>query len=128
MYKIITYGTFDVLHYGHIYLLQRARALGDHLTVGVSSDEFNELKGKTVYLSLDERIQLLSQLKCVDEIIVENSWEQKVDDIQKEHIDMFCIGDDWAGQFDFLSEFCEVRYLTRTPRISSTLIKRAAPL
>ena len=128
MYKIITYGTFDVLHYGHIYLLQRAKALGDHLTVGVSSDEFNKVKGKTVYLSLDERIHLLSQLKCVDEIIVENSWEQKIDDVEKNKIDMFCIGDDWVGQFDFLSKYCAVRYLQRTPKISSSLIKGAAIL
>lgn len=124
MKKVITYGTFDLLHYGHIRLLERARALGDYLVVAVSSDEFNALKGKTSVFNFDERCKLLSSLKCVDEIIAENSWEQKANDVKEHNISVFTIGDDWAGKFDFLKDFCEVVYLPRTQEISSSAIKQ----
>ena len=122
MKKIITYGTFDLLHYGHIKLLQRAKELGDHLTVGVSSDSFNLLKNKKSAMNLEERIKILKELKCVDEIIVEDNWDQKATDIKDNNVDIFVIGDDWAGKFDFLP--CEVVYLKRTTGISSTLMKK----
>jgi len=121
--KVITYGTFDTLHYGHILLLKRARALGDHLTVAISSDEFNAVKGKTSQFTYEERHALLSAIVYVDQIIPEHRWEQKRDDVITHDIDVFTMGDDWAGKFDFLSDLCEVTYLSRTPRISSTAIK-----
>lgn len=124
MKKVITYGTFDLLHYGHIKLLQRAKSLGDYLIVGLSSDEFNRLKGKVSVLSYEERKHLLASIKYVDEIIPENNWEQKIDDIKTKGISIFTIGDDWKGEFDFLYEYCEVKYLERTPEISSSGIKQ----
>ncbi len=124
MKKIITYGTFDLLHVGHINLLRRAKALGDYLVVAVSSDEFNELKGKKTYFPLKDRITILEAVKYVDEVIVENNWEQKVEDVKSHNIDTFVIGDDWAGKFDFLAEYCEVTYLGRTEGISTTMIKQ----
>ncbi|MFV0498765.1 MAG: glycerol-3-phosphate cytidylyltransferase [Bacilli bacterium] len=124
MKKIITYGTYDLLHYGHINLLQRAKEMGDYLIVAVSSDEFNNIKGKKTYFNLETRIKMLEAVKYVDEIIVENSWEQKILDVSKLDIDTFVIGDDWKGKFDFLKQYCEVCYLERTKGISTTQIKK----
>ena len=123
MRKVITYGTFDTLHYGHILLLQRARALGDHLTVALSSDAFNDTKGKASHFDYAQRLDLLREIACVDEIIAEDTWDQKRDDVARLGIDVFTMGDDWAGKFDFLSDLCQVIYLPRTPRISSTAVK-----
>lgn len=121
--KVITYGTFDTLHYGHIFLLKRARELGDHLTVALSSDAFNALKGKESHFNYAERYALLAAITYVDEIIPEDDWDQKRSDVQAHGIDVFTMGDDWTGKFDFLTDLCEVIYLSRTPRISSTAIK-----
>jgi len=124
MKKIITYGTFDLLHYGHINLLQRAKALGDYLIVALSTDEFNHLeKHKKTYFTYQERRRLLEAIRYVDLVIPEENWEQKVSDVQEFKIDTFVIGDDWKGKFDFLKEYCEVVYLERTPEISTTKIK-----
>jgi len=123
MKRIITYGTFDTLHYGHIRLLSAARALGDHLVVGLSSDGFNQTKGKVCHQGFDERRELLSAIRFVDLIIPELNWDQKVNDIKQHNIDTFVMGDDWEGKFDELGDHCEVRYLPRTPSISSTSIR-----
>lgn len=122
--RVITYGTFDLLHYGHINLLKRARALGDYLVVALSDDEFNAEKGKSCYFSFEERRQLLEAIRYVDLVIPERSWEQKVSDMHEYHIDTFVMGDDWAGEFDYLEdEGVEVIYLSRTPEISTSQIK-----
>jgi glycerol-3-phosphate cytidylyltransferase len=123
MRRVLTYGTFDTLHYGHIRLLQRARALGDHLTVGLSTDAFNAGKGKAAHFSWDQRRDDLLALRAVDSVIAEETWEQKAADIAALRIDVFVMGDDWAGRFDDLSALCEVVYLPRTPEISSTMIR-----
>lgn len=125
MKRVITYGTFDLLHYGHINLLRRAKALGDYLIVAVSTDEFNwNEKGKKCYFSYEERKQLVEAIRYVDLVIPEENWEQKKTDVHEYHVDTFVIGDDWEGKFDFLKdEGCEVVYLPRTPEISSTKIK-----
>lgn len=123
MKRVITYGTFDLLHYGHIRLLKRAKALGDYLIVAVSSDSFNKLKGKKAYQSFETRKKMLEAIRFVDLVIEENSWEQKISDIEKYDVDIFVMGDDWEGKFDYLSEHCKVRYLPRTKGISSTKIK-----
>lgn len=123
MRKVITYGTFDMLHYGHIRLLERARALGDHLTVGLSSDEFNATKGKASHFSFDERRHFLEAISYVDAVLPEHDWQQKRDDVREHAIDVFTMGDDWTGKFDFLGDLCEVIYLPRTPHISTTAIK-----
>lgn len=124
MRRIITYGTFDLLHYGHINLLKRAKELGDYLVVVLSTDEFNwNQKQKKCYFSYEKRKHLLEAIRYVDLVIPEESWEQKTDDIQRYHIDVFVMGDDWEGKFDFLKEYCEVKYLQRTPEISTTQIK-----
>ncbi|MBF8693374.1 glycerol-3-phosphate cytidylyltransferase [Pseudomonas fulva] len=123
MTTILTYGTFDILHRGHILLLQRARALGDRLIVGLSSDEFNSGKHKTSLLNYENRKCVLESIKYVDIVIPEIDWEQKIRDIKEYKVDIFVMGDDWQGKFDFLKEHCEVIYLSRTPDISSTLIK-----
>lgn len=123
MKKVLTYGTFDLLHHGHIRLLERAKALGDHLTVAISTDQFNLGKGKTCAYSYNERKHILEAIRYVDEVISETSWEQKIEDVQRLNIDIFVMGDDWAGKFDFLKEYCEVVYLPRTPGISTTQVK-----
>ncbi|EKY29494.1 glycerol-3-phosphate cytidylyltransferase [Clostridium celatum] len=123
MKKVITYGTFDLLHYGHISLLKRAKELGDYLVVALSTDEFNAIKGKKAHFSYNERKMILEAIKYVDEIIPEDNWEQKVEDVRENNIDVFVIGDDWKGKFDFLNEYCQVVYLPRTEGISTTQIK-----
>lgn len=125
MKRIITYGTFDLLHYGHINLLRRAKELGDYLIVGLSTDDFNwNKKGKKCYFNFEERKLLLESIRYVDLVIPENSWNQKADDMKEYHINTFVIGDDWKGEFDYLKEYCDVLYLSRTPEISTTQIKR----
>lgn len=123
MTKILTYGTFDLLHRGHINLLKRAKALGDELIVGVSTDKFNALKNKKAYYSFEDRKYILEAIKYVDQVIPEEDWEQKKLDVQKYDIDIFVMGDDWKGKFDFLSDYCKVIYLDRTSGISTTKIK-----
>jgi glycerol-3-phosphate cytidylyltransferase len=124
MKKIITYGTFDLLHYGHINLLSRAKALGDYLIVVLSTDEFNwNSKQKKCYFKYEERKKLIEAIRYVDLVIPEECWEQKINDVKEFHVDTFVMGEDWKGEFDFLKEFCEVVYLTRTPEISTTQIK-----
>lgn len=123
MKKVITYGTFDLLHTGHINILRRAKELGDHLTVAVSTDEFNMLKHKEAYHSFQERKQILEAIRYVDEVIGEDSWDQKEKDVTKHNIDIFVMGNDWEGEFDFLKDQCEVVYLPRTSGISTTKIK-----
>lgn len=123
MKTVITYGTFDLLHYGHINLLERAKKLGDYLIVGLSTDEFNKLKNKISYYKYNERKRILESIKYVDLVISEDNWEQKVYDIAKYNVNVFVIGDDWEGKFDYLKEYCEVVYLKRTPEISSTVVK-----
>ena len=123
MRRVITYGTFDLLHYGHIRLLQRCKAQGDYLVVALSTDEFNAGKGKKSYFSWDDRKNMLEAIRYVDLVIPENTWEQKRSDIEKYHIDTFVMGDDWEGKFDDLKDLCDVVYLPRTPEISTTKIK-----
>lgn len=124
MKKVITYGTFDLLHVGHINILRRARALGDYLVVVLSSDEFNKLKNKTAYYPYEDRKKILEAIKYVDEVIPEYTWEQKIDDVKNNQIDIFVMGDDWKGKFDFLKDYCDVVYLSRTEGISTTKIKK----
>lgn len=125
MKKVITYGTFDLMHVGHIRLFERLRQLGDHLIVGVSTDEFNAGKGKRSVFSYEERARIVSAIRYVDEVIPERSWEQKRSDIVEQGVSVFAIGDDWRGRFDHLSDVCEVVYLERTEGISTTAIKSA---
>ena len=124
MKKVITYGTFDLLHVGHINILKRAKDLGDYLVVAVSTDEFNRLKHKEAYHSYEDRKLILEAIKYVDEVIPENSWDQKRDDVKNYNIDTFVMGHDWEGEFDFLKDLCEVIYLPRTEGISTTKIKK----
>lgn len=121
--KVITYGTFDMLHYGHINLLRRARELGDYLIVALSTDEFNLEKGKKCYFSYEQRKLLLEAIRYVDLVIPEKSWDQKISDVQEFRVDVFCMGNDWAGKFDFLKDYCDVVYFERTPEISTSKIK-----
>ena len=124
MKRVITYGTFDLLHYGHINLLRRAKALGDYLIVGLSTDQFNwQEKQKKSYFTYEERKAMLEAIRYVDLVIPEENWDQKKTDVEKYHADIFVIGDDWKGAFDFLRDKCEVVYLSRTPEISTTKIK-----
>lgn len=121
---VITYGTFDTLHHGHIRLLRRARELGDTLIVGLSTDEFNALKGKQSMFSYEERKRDLEAISYVDTIIPEKTWEQKAADVANYNVDVFTIGRDWEGRFDFLKKHnCQVVYLERTPDVSSTAIR-----
>lgn len=125
MRRVITYGTFDLLHYGHINLLRRAKKMGDYLIVALSTDEFNwNSKQKKCYFSYEKRKQLLEAVRYVDLVIPEENWEQKITDIQLYKVDTFVMGDDWKGKFDFLKDYCEVVYLPRTPEISTTQIKK----
>ena len=125
MRKVITYGTFDLLHAGHINLLRRAKELGDYLIVVVSTDEFNwNEKRKKCYLSYEERKKLVEAVRYVDLVIPEENWDQKISDVKEYHVDTFVMGDDWKGKFDFLKDYCEVVYLPRTEGISTTKIKQ----
>jgi len=122
---IITYGTFDMFHIGHLNLLNRLKKLGDKLIVAVSTDEFNNLKGKKTLIPYQQRKEIVENIKCVDMVIAENSWEQKIQDIKKYDVDIFAMGNDWEGKFDFLKEYCEVIYLERTEDISTTQLKKS---
>lgn len=125
MKRVITYGTYDMLHYGHINLLKRAKELGDYLVVVLSTDEFNwNSKQKKCYFTYEERKKILEAIRYVDLVVPEENWEQKITDVQKYEINTFVMGDDWEGKFDFLKEYCEVVYLPRTPDISTTQIKK----
>ena len=126
MKRVITYGTFDLLHYGHVNLLRRAKQYGDYLIVALSTDDFNwNQKRKKCYFSFDKRKALLEAIRYVDLVIPEESWDQKVTDVREYHIDTFVMGDDWKGEFDFLQdEGVDVVYLPRTPEVSTTQIKR----
>lgn len=123
MKKVLTYGTYDLLHWGHVRLLERAKELGDYLIVALSTDEFNALKHKEAYHSYEKRKYILEAIRYVDEVIPENDWDQKIKDVQENDIDVFVMGDDWEGQFDFLKDYCEVVYLPRTEGISTSQIK-----
>lgn len=123
MKNVLTYGTYDLLHYGHMELLRRSRALGDRLYVGLSTDLFNEKKEKTSHFNYEQREQMLNGVKYVDHVFEENDWEQKIEDILKYKIDVLVMGSDWTGKFDYLKEYCEVIYLPRTEGISSSKIK-----
>lgn len=125
MKKVITYGTFDLFHIGHLNLLKRIKTLGDYLIVAISTDEFNTLKGKSVVIPYEQRKQIVEAIRYVDEVIPETCWEQKKEDIVKHNIDLFVMGNDWEGKFDFLNELCEVRYLPRTENISSSELKQS---
>jgi glycerol-3-phosphate cytidylyltransferase len=120
---VLTYGTFDLFHYGHISLLLRARALGTKLCVGLSTEDFNDLKGKTSYMGYDERREILLACRCVDDVFPEETWEQKSRDIVRLGASVLVMGDDWEGKFDHFSNLCRVEYLPRTPIISSTLLR-----
>ena len=126
MKRVITYGTFDLLHYGHINLLRRAKELGDYLIVALSTDKFNwDEKRKKCYFTYEKRKQLLEAIRYVDLVIPEENWEQKVKDVKEYHVDTFVMGDDWKGKFDFLRELgVNVVYFPRTPEISSSQIKK----
>lgn len=124
MKTVITYGTFDMFHIGHLKLIQKLKKLGDKLIIAVSTDEFNELKGKKTIIPFDQRAEIVENIKGVDLVIPEKSWEQKIEDIKKYNVDIFAIGDDWKGKFDFLKDYCEVIYLPRTEGISTTEIKQ----
>lgn len=126
MKTVLTYGTFDLLHYGHIEILRRAKEIaeGGKLIVAISSDEFNAIKGKTSHMPYQKRKELVEAIRYVDQVIPEENWEQKKDDIKKYDIDTFVMGNDWEGKFDELKALCEVIYLERTPSISSTAIKK----
>jgi glycerol-3-phosphate cytidylyltransferase len=121
---IITYGTFDLLHIGHINLLRRAKALGDYLIVALSTDKFNIIKHKQAVLPYEDRKKIIESIRYVDKVIPETCWEQKVSDVKKYKVDIFVIGDDWKGKFDFLKPQCKVIYLTRTKDISTTKLKK----
>lgn len=124
MKRVITYGTYDILHYGHVNLLKRAKNLGDYLIVGLSSDNFNAVKNKKSYYTYEQRKMILEACRYVDLVISENNWEQKIGDIQKFQADIFVMGDDWCGEFDYLKQYCDVIYLPRTPDVSSTNTKK----
>lgn len=124
MKRILTYGTYDLMHYGHIRLLKRAKSRGDYLIVAVSTDEFNAIKGKKAYHDYETRKKMLEAIRYVDLVIPENGWDQKPADIKEYYVDEFVMGDDWRGEFDELGELCDVHYLERTPGISTSKIKK----
>jgi glycerol-3-phosphate cytidylyltransferase len=124
MKVVLTYGTFDLLHPGHIRILKKAKALGDFLIVGLSTDEFNTRKHKRSFLDFAEREEILEAIIYVDKILPEECWEQKIEDVKNNNVDVFVMGDDWKGEFDFLNDYCEVVYLERTPDISTTQLKK----
>ena len=124
MKRVITYGTYDLLHYGHIELLRRAREMGDYLIVALSSDEFNRIKNKKSYYNYEQRKMMLESIRYVDLVIPEEGWGQKETDVDRYDIDTFVMGHDWEGEFDFLKDKCEVIYLRRTEGISTTKVKR----
>lgn len=123
MKRVITYGTYDLFHYGHLRLLERAKSLGDYLIVAVSTDSFNAVKGKKCAYPYEQRARIVEAIRYVDQVIPEETWEQKEEDIIKHQVDILVMGDDWKGQFDTLSKLCEVVYLPRTSNISTTQIK-----
>lgn len=123
MVTVITYGTFDLFHEGHVSLLCRARALGDKLIVAVSTDEFNEVKGKRSYFGFSSRVRIIAACRYVDEVIAESHWSQKRRDIQAHGVDIFVMGSDWTGRFDDLRDLCRVVYLPRTEGVSSSAIR-----
>lgn len=123
MKTVITYGTFDLFHIGHLNILKRAKELGDYLIVAVSSDEFNKIKGKKCQICDKDRMEIVKAIRYVDKVILEENWEQKRDDIKKYNVDIFVMGDDWKGKFDDLKDLCEVIYLPRTEGVSTTMIK-----
>ncbi|MBU1312263.1 MAG: glycerol-3-phosphate cytidylyltransferase [Gammaproteobacteria bacterium] len=125
MKTVLTYGTFDLFHIGHLNLLKRARELGDKLIVAVSTDEFNATKGKTTLMPFEHRVELVRSVRFVDDVIAESHWEQKITDVQQHQVDVFVMGSDWEGKFDFLTPYCEVVYLPRTDNVSSTDLKKA---
>ena len=124
MKKVITYGTFDLFHFGHLEILRRSKELGDYLIVAVSTDEFNASKKKKSFYPFEHRIQIIKAIKYVDEVIPEDNWDQKHTDIVSKNIDVFTMGSDWKGKFDNLRDICKVIYLPRAKNISSTYIKR----
>ena len=126
MKTILTYGTYDLLHYGHIRLLKRAKEMGDYLIVALSKNEFNHLKGKTTYYDYETRKYMLEAIRYVDLVIPEENWEQKLSDVKKYNVDTIVMGSDWAGseKFEYLKEFCKVVYLDRTEGISTTKLKK----
>ncbi len=125
MKRILTYGTYDLLHYGHIRLLKRAKELGDYLIVALSTEEFNELKGKKTYHNYETRKEMLEAIRYVDLVIPEENWEQKISDVKEYNVDIVVMGSDWAGsdKFEYLNDYCQVVYLDRTEGISTTKIK-----
>jgi len=123
MKKVITYGTFDLFHLGHLRILERAKSYGDYLIVAVSSDEFNAVKGKECVYPYEHRARIVEAIRYVDKVIPEHEWEQKIKDVTENRVDLFVMGEDWQGKFDFLKEYCEVIYLKRTENISTTQIK-----
>jgi len=126
MKRVLTYGTYDLLHYGHIRLLKRAKELGDYLIVALSTDEFNAIKGKKAYHNYETRKKMLEAIRYVDLVIPENTWDQKIDDVKNYYVDVTVMGDDWEGneKFEALKDYCEVVYLPRTEGISTTKIKK----
>ena len=128
MKTVLTYGTFDLFHVGHLRLLERAREFGDRLVVGVSTDEFNEGKGKRIVIPFRDRAAIVRAVRCVDDVFPEQSWQQKRDDLRRFGASVFVMGDDWKGKFDDLRDACEVVYLPRTSMVSTTSIKEAVAL
>jgi len=124
MKTVITYDTFDLFHVGHLRILTRAKALGNRLIVAVSTDEFNFVKGKSSVIPYASRAEIVAGLSCIDQVILEENWDQKISDIKKWSVDVFVMGHDWDGKFGYLSDYCEVTYLDRTSGVSSTMIKR----
>lgn len=125
MKTILTYGTFDMFHFGHVELLRRLKSMGDRLVVGVSTDEFNRKKGKRSLYPYEHRAKIVESIQYVDQVIPEKTWEQKCDDITRLNVDIFAIGDDWQGKFDDLKDLCEVHYMPRTPDVSSTELRKS---